>query len=402
MDPYAINGLIIVGIIANVIIPRLHKLAGAIFGFVFSTVVLIVGLVAYAEGGSMALRGVLRIPQWLFLLLVAVWYAFDVHLLRRALREQRESKELDQDVVSALRQGKTPLEILSMLVARSRTEETDAADVADRILGGATYSEVIASIRQANDLDMGQAALVYKRSVDMILRMESSILDACGAQHVSTDEKGWLHPVFPAVMVHSRAVLGSRLNLFDLIVAYNNQPVVSVDDLARLSSETGQDEKVDVTLLRFDRVSDKWVVINNRARGSGIHTKILKCFTNSGTPQTSCRLREIFASESGQSSFIREAPYLLLTGRRVSLQELVDLPTNIMAGMALYCGVCSIIVAITGISLVFAPVGIVTGLAGIKTAHINGIGVQKAKAGVLCSIIALVVTGAFFLWLALL
>ena len=46
MDPNDINVLIIVGVIANLIISRVHKLSGGIFGILFSTVVLIVGLLA--------------------------------------------------------------------------------------------------------------------------------------------------------------------------------------------------------------------------------------------------------------------------------------------------------------------------------------------------------------------
>ena len=46
MDPNDINVLIIVGVIANLIISMVHKLSGGIFGILFSTVVLIVGLLA--------------------------------------------------------------------------------------------------------------------------------------------------------------------------------------------------------------------------------------------------------------------------------------------------------------------------------------------------------------------
>ena len=70
------NPIVIIAIIAQGIIARSNRMAGAIAGYLLTTGILIWGLSLYNEGSGIALLGI-PLSQPIFLVVCIVWYAFD-------------------------------------------------------------------------------------------------------------------------------------------------------------------------------------------------------------------------------------------------------------------------------------------------------------------------------------
>ena len=70
------NPIVIVAIIAQSMIARTNRMAGAIAGYLLTTGILIWGLSLYSAGSGIALIGI-PLSQPIFLVVCAVWYGFD-------------------------------------------------------------------------------------------------------------------------------------------------------------------------------------------------------------------------------------------------------------------------------------------------------------------------------------
>jgi hypothetical protein len=71
-----VNPIVIIAIIAQSMIARTNRMAGAIAGYVLTTGILIWGLSLYSEGSGIALLGI-PLSQPIFLIVCVAWYAFD-------------------------------------------------------------------------------------------------------------------------------------------------------------------------------------------------------------------------------------------------------------------------------------------------------------------------------------
>lgn len=70
------NPIVLIAILAQGMIARTNRMAGAIAGYVLTTGILIWGLSLYNQGSGIALIGI-PLSQPVFLVTCAVWYAFD-------------------------------------------------------------------------------------------------------------------------------------------------------------------------------------------------------------------------------------------------------------------------------------------------------------------------------------
>src|SRR5215467_14248615 len=71
-----VNPIVIIAIIAQGMIARSNRMAGAIAGYVLTTGILVWGLSLYSAGSGIALLGI-PLSQPVFLVVCVVWYAFD-------------------------------------------------------------------------------------------------------------------------------------------------------------------------------------------------------------------------------------------------------------------------------------------------------------------------------------
>lgn len=71
-----VNPIVIIAIIAQSMIARTNRMAGAIAGFVLTTGILIWGLSLYRQGSGIALLG-FPLSQPIFLVVCLVWYGFN-------------------------------------------------------------------------------------------------------------------------------------------------------------------------------------------------------------------------------------------------------------------------------------------------------------------------------------
>jgi hypothetical protein len=77
------NPIIIVAIILQSFVSRANRMAGAIFGFVITTGILVWGISLYGQGSEIAFFG-FPLTEPVFFIVCAVWYGFDVRSLMRA------------------------------------------------------------------------------------------------------------------------------------------------------------------------------------------------------------------------------------------------------------------------------------------------------------------------------
>ena len=77
--------VILIAVVAQVIISRVNRVAGAIAGFLITLGILIWGLDAYNSGYTITLVG-MELSQAIFLVVCLVWFGFDAMELRNALK----------------------------------------------------------------------------------------------------------------------------------------------------------------------------------------------------------------------------------------------------------------------------------------------------------------------------
>jgi hypothetical protein len=80
------NPIIIGGVLLQGLVRRASRTAGAIVGFLITTVLLLWGLGAYAEGSAMTFVGI-ELSQPVFVGMCVVWYIFDAGELVEARKQ---------------------------------------------------------------------------------------------------------------------------------------------------------------------------------------------------------------------------------------------------------------------------------------------------------------------------
>ncbi|MCX6032107.1 MAG: hypothetical protein NT169_22770 [Chloroflexi bacterium] len=83
------NPIIVVGIFLQSLVQRASRTAGAIVGFLITTVLLLWGLAAYAGGDYITLFGI-ELSRSVFIGLCAVWYIVDAGQLSAARKQEAE------------------------------------------------------------------------------------------------------------------------------------------------------------------------------------------------------------------------------------------------------------------------------------------------------------------------
>jgi hypothetical protein len=89
------NPAIIVAVLVQMVVSRVSRIAGAVFGFLITTGILIWGLMVYAAGGQITF---LTIPLSLPIFVVAclVWFGFDTRELVLATRARAARARVEE------------------------------------------------------------------------------------------------------------------------------------------------------------------------------------------------------------------------------------------------------------------------------------------------------------------
>jgi rubrerythrin len=88
------NPVIIVAIIIQVLISKASRIAGAIFGYLITTGVLIWGISVYGERGSITFFGI-HLSETVFIIACLIWYAFDTRELIAAQKLTKKKQEFE-------------------------------------------------------------------------------------------------------------------------------------------------------------------------------------------------------------------------------------------------------------------------------------------------------------------
>lgn len=81
--------ILIGGIILQGVVNMFNKLISAILGFALTAFLLIWGLSIYRDGGVVTFFG-MELPQVVFIIACALWFAVDVFVLVKAIQDRRK------------------------------------------------------------------------------------------------------------------------------------------------------------------------------------------------------------------------------------------------------------------------------------------------------------------------
>ena len=89
------NPVIIVAIIIQAVIAKSSRVAGAVFGYLITTGILLWGIFVYGQGSQIALFGI-PVSETIFLIACLVWYGFDTREFMTARKKASEKQQVLQ------------------------------------------------------------------------------------------------------------------------------------------------------------------------------------------------------------------------------------------------------------------------------------------------------------------
>jgi hypothetical protein len=105
MSSDAFRGTVIAGVLISIVASRFNKIAGGVVSLIVTTVILLFGLDVYSRPGwTMTFFGI-EVSEGIFLLMIAIWYFFDVKQIRDGLKERTLGKRLEEDMAQKLATG---------------------------------------------------------------------------------------------------------------------------------------------------------------------------------------------------------------------------------------------------------------------------------------------------------
>jgi len=354
-------GLILVLIVWG--ISKVHKLAGAISGFIATTIILLFGLEAYSSGETMAFR-TLPIPQWVFLAFIAVWYLVDMAQLAGVINERRLAKTQKAVVETGLESHISASDLLKQM-ADTLAQQTGAeGELAKEIVNGTSYEETMQRLCSTSQYDIAQAGVLYRTALDLIAQMQGSIQSEYQAKGQRDQITDLTHYVLPGVRAHpSLPIRAKDLLPEDVIIAYDGQLVRSLSELRRLARKTAQGSELPLSAIRWDKDLKEWTPVETTIEGGELETR-----------------QE--ASAVGAAAQVAN-PYRWFAFA-LGLCSILCVPIAVIAGLAatwlaVVLLVTTFLVSIAGLSI---------GYLAIKYARLHfGVGEPEAKIGIVMSLV---------------
>jgi len=86
-----LNFVILGAILIQMLVSRFNRVIGAVLGFLVTAGILIWGLSAYTQGGSISFFG-LNLSQGAFIIACVIWFGLDVYDLNRAVKARNTAE----------------------------------------------------------------------------------------------------------------------------------------------------------------------------------------------------------------------------------------------------------------------------------------------------------------------
>jgi len=249
MPPEGFRIVVIVGVIISVLASRANKLVGGIISSLVTTFILLFGLQAYTHSGYISFLGI-RLSQGLFLLVILVWYGFDIKQIADGVKEKGALKLICAGAAEKLRSGLSVPEVMAQVLPKLDNQPQDLRQLGGEILQGKPFAQILKEYRASSGKEEDQAVLRYQQAVDVLNGLRQII----SAEAAGLGLAGLAEPknfFLPAVRLNSGKTfsLGKKLVKGELLYLYNGKWVTSPEELAAESGQTAPGSQVQIRSL---------------------------------------------------------------------------------------------------------------------------------------------------------
>jgi hypothetical protein len=260
MENYSFRIFVIIGVVISIVVSKVNKFIGGIVGLLVTTGILIYGLNVYSKPGWTLTFFNIEISQGIFLVMIAVWYFFDIKQIIAGKKEGDVVRDLRTQAGEKLRSGIAPKDVVNQLALTMQIADDTTKDMVGHILGKKDYKQTITEQMESKQLDIGKTVLHYKTAVDVLNDLQNIVMGEAKQHNIPIQENELSPFPMPAVKVLKAKSISmtKKLNKNDLIVAYNNKLVTTSEELQQESSQVSSEDKVDLRALFLDPNTGLW------------------------------------------------------------------------------------------------------------------------------------------------
>lgn len=256
----AFRGFVIGGIIVSIIISNINKFIGGIVSLLVTTGILIYGLDVYSKPGWTMTFFNIEVSQGFFLVIIAVWYFFDIRQIIQGKKEGDLVRDIKNQAEEKLRAGVAAKDVVNQVAITMEIADENTRDAVKEILAGKDYKTIITEQIDRKQLDMGNAVLHYQAAVDLLNDLQKITKDAAKKHDIPIVEEELTPYFLPSVKVRkAKAVsMTKRVNKDELIFSYNDHLITTVEELAAESTQVSPENKVDLKVIFMDTNTRAW------------------------------------------------------------------------------------------------------------------------------------------------
>lgn len=260
MEDYSFRIFVIIGVVISIVVSKINKFYGGIVGLLVTTGILIYGLNVYSKPGWTLTIFNIEISKGIFLVLIAVWFFFDIRQIMAGKKEGDVVRDLRTQAGEKLRTGLAPNDVVNQLALTMQIADETTKDMVRHILEKKDYKQTITEQMENKQLDIGKTVLHYKTAIDVLNDLQNIVLGEAKQQNLPIQENQLSPFPMSAVKVLKAKTISmtKKLNKNDLIVAYNNKLVTTLEELQAESSQVSPENKVDLRTLFLDPNTGLW------------------------------------------------------------------------------------------------------------------------------------------------
>ncbi|MBN1551260.1 hypothetical protein JW979_07320 [bacterium] len=249
---------IIGGVILSIIVSKIHKVIGGIVAVIVTTGILLWGLFVYGSGGTMALFDI-ELNILVFLLLIAIWFGFDIKQIVDGIKEGQFAKALSTNLRSKISAGIPMREAMTQTLSEITTMQPVIRDTALGILKEKPFKATIEELSATLKGNRGAAVIVYKQAVDVLNELQQLVQKFAEKDGINLPQDASTKFRLPALQVSKTKQLSfSKFLKGDIIFAYNQQMIETEEELHMAMQTTMPENKIPVDLIRFDSNNQRW------------------------------------------------------------------------------------------------------------------------------------------------
>ena len=260
---------VIIGVIISIVVSRINKFYGGIVGLLVTTGILIYGLNVYSKPGWTLTFFNIEISQGLFLVFIAIWYFFDIKQIIAGKKEGDVVRDLRNQAGEKLRTGLAPKDVVNQLALTMEIADETTKDMIGNILEKKDYKQTITEQVEKKQSEMEKTVLHYKTALDILNDLQHVVLGEAKHHNIPIQETELPPFPMPAVKVlKAKAIsMTKKLNKNDLIFAYNNKLVTTLEELQAESAQVSSENKVELRALFLDPNTGLWAPKKMEVKG---------------------------------------------------------------------------------------------------------------------------------------